>query len=245
MNTGRNIGQGIVSFLLKGRKYRCNLCGSTFRILQRDKYQQRENARCPRCQSDESMRTLWFYLTNEILGRKNKNRFLFVGNESILTRKLKESPLVFEYCDPAYFHAPGSDDFDRLPGNVFDVVILHQVLQYIPDDQLVFSELRRILRPGGIALIQTLIHPDMDRTYENISNPDDIDRLKAHYEPGVLRIYGTNFSKHLARSGFEIETVDYAEQLGTAARNYYRLGMGPREMIYKCKKNINQSTWKS
>lgn len=37
-------------------------------------------------------------------------------------------------------------------------------------------------------------------------------------------------------SGFEVEVIDDADQLGNAAQSYYQFGEDPEEIIYKCKK---------
>ncbi len=129
---------------------------------------------------------------------------------------------------------------ENLTGNIYDVIILPHVLQFIDDDEMVYSELKRLLRPGGIALIQTATNPEMDRTYENIKTSEDKDRLKDHYEPGYLRIYGANFSKHLTKAGFDVNVIDYAEQLGKPAHKYYQVWHSERELIFIFKQNIHK-----
>lgn len=195
---------------------------------------------CPRCRSDESMRSLWFYLSNEIIGKKNKKIFLVFGENRLLVKKLKSMGIIPDVISKEYINPFDYKKTENLTGNIYDVIILPHVLQFIDDDQMVYSELKRLLRPGGIALIQTATNPEMDRTYENIKTPEDKDRLKDHYEPGYLRIYGANFSKHLTKAGFDVEVVDYAGQLGTPAHKYYQVGRSERELIFVCKKNINK-----
>ncbi|MBN1927334.1 MAG: methyltransferase domain-containing protein [Prolixibacteraceae bacterium] len=230
---------------LAGNRFRCNVCGKTFNHFRKKKAQSHIHYLCPRCHSDESLRSLWFFLSNEIIGKRNKKIFLVFGNNKLLVKKLKSQGITPEIVDIGYIDSSASQKQNSLPGNIYDVIILPHVLQFITDDQLVYIELKRLLRPGGIAIIQTVTNPEMDRTYENIKTTEDIDRLKDHYEPGYLRIYGANFSKHLTKAGFDVEVVDYAEQLGLHAREYYQVGRSERELIYVCKKNINKETWKS
>jgi SAM-dependent methyltransferase len=125
---------------------------------------------------------------------------------------------------------------EKLPGGKYDVILFSHVLQKIKNEELVFEELKRLLRPGGFALIQTLIDWKMERTYENPKNEEDIDRLKPIFEPGIERIYGANFKKQLVNTGFHVEMIDYADLLGNYAQTYYQLGNGSREIIFKCKK---------
>lgn len=135
-------------------------------------------------------------------------------------------------------------DFEKLPGSHYDVIIFSQLLQYVQDEQAVFSELKRLLRPGGVVIILTVINWEMERTYENPVTDEDRDRLHKFYEPGLERVYGADFQKRLVKAGFEVEVIDYADQLGYVAREYYRLGDGTREMIIKCKKSSNNILWK-
>ncbi|MCF8357355.1 MAG: class I SAM-dependent methyltransferase [Prolixibacteraceae bacterium] len=234
-----NFFQSLVN-KLSGNKFRCNVCGSTFNHFKKKKAQSHIHYRCPRCRSDESLRSLWFYLSNEIIGKKNKKIFLVFGKNKLLVKKLKDFGITPKIVGTDYITPFGNKKTKILTGNIYDVIILSHVLQFVDDDQLVYSELKRLLRPGGIALIQTATNPEMDRTYENIKTSEDIDRLKEHYEPGYLRIYGANFSKHLTKAGFDVEVVDYAGQLGPHARRYYQVGRSERELIFICKKNINK-----
>lgn len=235
----KNSFQSLLSSL-SGNRFRCNVCGKTFNHFRKKRVQSQTHYLCPRCRSDESLRSLWFYLSNEIIGKKNKKIFLVFGESKLLIKKLNNIGISPEIVRNEFINPFDSKNTENLTGNIYDVIILPHVLQFIDDDQMVYSELKRLLRPGGIAIIQTVTNPEMDRTYENIKTSEDIDRLKDHYEPGYLRIYGANFNKHLAKAGFDVEVIDYAGQLGTPAHEYYHVGRSERELIFICKKNINK-----
>jgi len=229
-------------FRLKGEKVRCNICGKNFNHFSKEGG--RLNARCPECGSLESTRTLWFYLSNEVLGKKNKNKFLYFSPEPFLLEKLKQHNIQLEERSPEYFDNLLISGFERLPGSRFDVIIFSHLLQYLKDEQAVFSELKRLLRPGGFVIILTLINWEMERTYENPVTEEDRDRLNRYFEPGLERVYGADFQKRLVKAGFGVEAIDYADQLGQVAREYYRLGDGAREIIFKCKKSSYTTIWK-
>jgi SAM-dependent methyltransferase len=229
-------------FRLKGGKVRCNICGKNFNHFSKDG--ERPNARCPECGSLESTRNLWFYLSNEVLGRKNKNKFLYFSPEPILFEKLSRYTIKLHECSFNYITGLQNPGFEKIPGSKYDVIIFSQLLQYVKDEQAVFSELKRLLRPGGFVIIMTIINWEMERTYEKPVTEEDRERLYQYFEPGLERVYGADFQNRLIKAGFGVEAIDYADQLGSVAREYYRLGEGIREIIFKCKKSSNNIVWK-
>lgn len=221
----------------KGDRVRCNVCGQNFRKFRSFGVPLRANAMCPNCYSLETTRVLWFYLSDEVLGKKNKNNFLYFEPESFLLDKISDSTTLLQSTDLSYLNSLTEMEADqKLPGGKADVIIFSHVLEYARDEEAVFEELKRLLRPGGFVLIQTIVNWEMDRSYENPSTWEDKDRLNLYFTPGVERIYGADIVKHLVKAGFDVEQIDYADQLGSAAKKYYSLGDGKREMIFKCKK---------
>jgi SAM-dependent methyltransferase len=221
-----------ISAFLKGDKVRCNICGNTFKKFLRHGKAKRANSRCPICGSTEASRTLWFYLSNEVIGQKNKRNFLYFDPDKAIVNKLESLPINLTQHSKDYFALKS----EKLKGGFFDVILLPHVIQYLKNEDHVLEELHRLLRPGGFVLIMTVINWEMDRVYENPQTEEDKSRLGESMEPGIARVYGSNFQKHIERAGFRVEAINYPEQLGAPAHQYYRLGNEMREMIFKCKK---------
>ena len=59
----------------------------------------------------------------------------------------------------------------------FDAIICNHVLEHVPDDRAAMLELRRILRPGGTAILMVPFHPDRE-TFEDPSVVDPEQRTE-------------------------------------------------------------------
>ncbi|MFA9390757.1 MAG: methyltransferase domain-containing protein [Prolixibacteraceae bacterium] len=222
---------------LKGDKVRCNVCEKNFQRFRSIGRPEINKAMCPNCYSLESTRLLWFYLSDEVLGRKNKNNVLYFEAEKAVLNRLLANGIKVEVAGLKYLNQLNSEkrQADRLMGGQFDVVLLSHVLEFTNDENSVFEELKRLLRPGGFVLLQTAINWEMDRSYQLPQTTEDQERLKKYFVPGVQRIFGSNLENQLIKAGFDVEKIDYADQLGGAAIKYYQLGSNG-EIIFKCKK---------
>jgi hypothetical protein len=98
--------------------------------------------------------------------------------------------------------------------------------------------MRRVLRPGGVALIQTPVNYDQAATYEDpgVSDPDE--RLRRFSQSDHVRVFGPDLRDRLESAGFEV-TVEDAADLGAKAVTKY--GLQPntsplRNDLYRCER---------
>lgn len=85
--------------------------------------------------------------------------------------------------------------------NSFDVVLLTQVLEHLPEPRAVLTELARVLRPGGRLWLSTPLF------YEEHEVPYDFHRYTS---------YGLR--EHIERAGLAVEQIDWLEGfLGTVS----------------------------
>jgi hypothetical protein len=95
------------------------------------------------------------------------------------------------------------------------------------------SELFRVLRPGGMALIMVPLHSDLETTYEDPSIISHSGRDKAFGEWDFVRKYGRDFVDRLKQAGFGIEIVQPADRLDEATRTTYGIW---NDRIYVCRR---------
>jgi ubiquinone/menaquinone biosynthesis C-methylase UbiE len=89
----------------------------------------------------------------------------------------------------------------------FDCVICSEVVEHVPADEQVFSELVRVLQPGGRLILGT---PDYDRwrwralewAYGKLSPGGYADEHITHYSR-------TNLSAYLKARGLAVEAIEY------------------------------------
>jgi SAM-dependent methyltransferase len=121
----------------------------------------------------------------------------------------------------------------------FDLILVSHVLEHIPEDRQAMSELFRVLRPGGRALLQHPVDYTRD-TYEDwtITSPDE--RQRAFLQEDHVRIYGRNLKDRLEAAGFDVAVVRYRDELTDAERRRYAVDLGTdaqtADDIYVCSK---------
>jgi SAM-dependent methyltransferase len=124
--------------------------------------------------------------------------------------------------------------------NSFDVILCSHVLEEVRDDHKAMSELFRVLKPGGWAIIQSLVDLGRSETLEdpNITSPEERERVFGH--PGVVRIYGRDYKDRLERAGFTVNVDNYIKQLDAHTITRHSLitnyGLAADQSIYFCTK---------
>ncbi len=123
--------------------------------------------------------------------------------------------------------------------NSFDAILCVHVLEHVMDDQTAMSELFRVLKPGGWAILQSPIDLNRDKTFEdpNIVLPEDRERIFGQNDH--VRIYGRDYEDRLAKAGFALKVDSYVKDLGPVLIKKY--GLAKDEDIYLCSKPNHQS----
>ncbi|WP_296866666.1 class I SAM-dependent methyltransferase [uncultured Methanobrevibacter sp.] len=204
-----------------------------------------KEVKCPNCFSQERHRATWLYLEkNEHLLEKG-NKILHFAPERPFYDLFKSkdieyhavdlystNPLVEEKMDIQDIHY--DDDY-------FDFIYCSHILEHVPDDFKAMRELRRVLKPGGIALIMVPINGvvyelpfDESKTHEdeNINTPEA--REKYYGQDDHVRLYGSDFKERLLESGFNLLSDDFIKKLGFETIERYALLRN--ESLFECTK---------
>jgi SAM-dependent methyltransferase len=205
-----------------GRRVRCPCCDSGFRRFA--PMWGNPNRMCWNCGALERHReiALLFQRRAELL--KPGLRVLHVAPEAAL-RRLLEGSAPSRYLT-ADLDAPDVDmNFDLtaapLPDDSFDVIVCNHVLEHIPDDRAALREIRRMLAPGGWALVMTPITVEITIEDPKVTDPDE--RLRRFGQRDHVRRYGWDYLDRLRDAGFSTDVVRLENDLSRHAIHYYQL----------------------
>lgn len=223
----------IVSAFFIGGKNECPVCGFHARkfIVVHDG----ENHLCPRCGSIERKRLLWLYLRDEIkIQEQNNFRVLHFSPSSALFKKLKGLK-NFDYVPAAFGNPLIKNQFDitslPLSENYFNLIICYHVLEHVADDRKAMAELFRVLKKGGIALLQVPYSEEETVEDSSVTNPEK--RKKLFGQEDHVRYYGReDFKQRLKSVGFSVEEILYTEKIGEKKLKLFQLK--PKEIIFQC-----------
>jgi SAM-dependent methyltransferase len=104
------------------------------------------------------------------------------------------------------------------------------VLEHIKDETGALREIRRVLRPDGVAVVQVPVDPALAITVE-YEGPDPRD-------VGHVRRNGRDFARRLESAGFEVTAVRIGD--GLAQADLRRLGLND-EPIYLLRPTVAAS----
>ncbi|VAW27356.1 Glycosyltransferase, partial [hydrothermal vent metagenome] len=187
----------------------------------------------------ERHRMMWLFLKNETPFFKKKldvlhiapeicfiNRFEKLHKEKYITADI-ESPLAKIKLDV--------HDIPFEEGK-FDVVFCNHVMEHVNDDKKAMSEIYRVLKPGGFAILQVpLFYPLLDVTYEDKSITSPTAREKAFGQSDHVRMYGKDYEGRLRSVGFIVDENRYFETLPKEEVKRYALPLD--EPVFYCRKN--------
>lgn len=229
-------------FRYRGDSVECPCCGSTFsRFLP---HRGRSRAKCPRCGALERHRLLWVFLEEETDLFERPGSMLHIAPEYAFLRRLSQLAGL-RYVTGDFDSALANHKLDvmDLPfeNKSFDWLICNHVLEHVEDDRRALSEIHRVLKPSGWAILMSPVDNRRLDTFEDSSVVTPEDRHRVYGQSDHARLYGCDYGERLAGSGFTVQATDYLEHFDPAS--IARLGLRreqdnafSEEVIFLCLK---------
>jgi SAM-dependent methyltransferase len=163
-------------------KFLCPICGYSGPFVDvHPATGMRPNAQCPKCNGAERHRIQWLTLDRiQSTLDFSKMDILHVAPESFLKRRLKQSFRSYTSADLSGRNVDHQADLSRLQfaDASYDFVYASHVLEHIKEDAKAISEVRRILRPKGVAVLAVPIVGERTVEYPG-PNPAETDHVRA------------------------------------------------------------------
>jgi len=134
-------------------KYDCPICGYHGPFMDKNN---RLRAKCPKCGELERAR-MAMLVVNQIYDAKKASEtdVLHISPENFLRKLFKEK--YKSYISSDLYREDVDHQFDiqsiPYPDNSFDLVFASHVLEYVKNDKQAIKEIKRVLRPGGLAFL--------------------------------------------------------------------------------------------
>lgn len=191
----------------KGKNHECTICNHSLKkFITLDD----GDLLCPFCGSRARTRRLFYILNSEELIKGN---ILHFSPSRSLYRVLKKNKAI-QYTSTDYedeFIADHAYDITNIAceDHTFDLIICYHILEHIEKDQKAMQELHRVLKPGGVCLIQTPFKEG--EIYEDFSIVSEEGRLQAFGQKDHVRIYSVKGLKARLSNYFaSITSKEYA-----------------------------------
>ncbi len=188
----------------------------------------RPRARCPRCHALERHRLLAILLDGLAPALQEHGRVLDVAPSRYVTPRLERiAPAHYVRIDLDHHADAREIDLQAsltelpFPDDSFDLIICFHVLEHIPDDATAISELHRVLRAGGVAIVQVPIRFDRPTDEDPMAPADE--RVVRFGQADHVRAYGSDFEARLERAGLSGIRVTARELLGGAAAGVFSI----------------------
>lgn len=197
----------------------------------------RRAARCPMCKSTDKERLVFMFLKDiEKIAFKSGLKILHIAPENNLQPWLESISNNYIAGD-AFLqnqHFTGNVRFvdirkTEFPDNYFDYVICNHVICDIQEDKVAVTEIYRILKYGGLGILQVPITKVSGTVvYENVKTKEE--REIAYGYGYHERIYNdADYVELLSSIGFNVEVRNLSKE-------YEGLGLNPVEDLYICRK---------
>jgi len=235
----------------------CRVCGARVRGLHDTGYgyevlerlqvvggMRRFADQCPICHSSARERLIWFWLSRAGRGFRFGPGITtaHLAPEKGLSRKIQKAApggyTAYDFEPSRYRHLARVEHADLsglpMPNDSVDLFICNHVIEHVPDVELALCEIRRVLRPGGTAILQVPIAMNLAETIELGPDTTGGERIAKVGQDDHLRLFNpSGYRAALEGAGFEVELYHAFEHEDRLATDWQ---LDPFERLHLCRK---------
>lgn len=177
-----------------------------------------DNFECPWCGATDRERHLAMYMNAcgllDSLAGKNVLHF---APEPRIARLVADCAPARHIKADLYPTGPDIEKIDMMqipyPDASFDLIVANHVLEHVADYPASLQELSRVLKPGGMAILQTPYSAKLDATWSDDGIDDDRARLHAYGQEDHVRLFGKDIFERFAIAGLVSRVQSHDELL--------------------------------
>lgn len=205
-----------------------------------------DNFGCMYCNSHDRERHLFMFFDKlQLWGRLRNARVLHFAPETNLSKRIAAcEPMQYVRAD-LYSDEAGIERIDAtsipFDGNTFDFLIANHILEHIPNYLAAVGEFYRILKPGGVGILQTPYSRLLKRNFEeNNINTDEL-RLFFYGEKDHLRTFSEHGLKQdIEQSGLRLKVIRHDEYFDDASSYLYGVNRD-EDLLYVHKPMLDEA----
>jgi len=181
-----------------------------------------DNFYCPYCHCYDRERHLVAFFDKLSLWPNEATKVLHFSPEIVFCKKIESchpSEYIKADLNPEQYIEPGIKDVKKMnlmdipfDANHFDLVICNHVLEHVPDMKKCMSEIYRVLKHGGMAILQTpfskLFHSHFEDAAINTDELRDFFYLQSDH---VRIVSERQFLQELEETGFQLSFIKHKD----------------------------------
>lgn len=214
--------------------YHCPICDLSFDSFAPFGKGRRPNVACPECGSAERHRLLYLFLKTRESFFRERISLLHVAAENCFYAKFREQANIQPYVpmdlSGKRSHLIANLESLPFPDASFDFILCSHVLEHVNDDRKAMSDIRRVLKPGGIAILDVPLSGKPKTEEDRSLTPAE--RRKRYGREEHLRSYGTDYAQRLEAAGFKVQVNRFANNFTQAEKD--RFVLEPSLPIFLC-----------
>ncbi len=198
----------------RGDDIYCPFC-SGFYKAEKYKLTRELSSLCPVCGSTIEERTILLFLQAKTELLSGELKVLTVTEPGRISEYFGNFPgaEVKIYNETGDFTIRDNTLKNKYESGSFDLIVCNYILEKLPDYISVLKELKRILKPDGLMMLQAYVDPEREKTSE-YSHMNYNDRLRLYGIPGNMRRYGKDYPEVIKSYGLNLSRLRFREGFG-------------------------------